>query len=404
MPHNDDLFSKSYKLFEDRFRGSEAAIRERLEVYVPLIASFGSDQGRIALDIGSGRGEWLRLLLDHGWRAVGVEPNDIAEASLTSGAEIIRSDALDFLRQCSDHSYSLVTAFHVVEHLETSYLLSVLAEIRRVLRPGGILLLETPNPENLTVSSWSFRLDPTHKAPIPPLLLQHFVQSTGFLAANITRMNGVHVEGEYGSLSTVLSTLFRSGPDYAVVACTPGGDNDDSLSHFIAVFAQGISQRNPSDIASLLQLTADADSVARQMNERVLNLEYLPDRILNLEHRCASLDRHVAERDQQLAALYNSTSWRVSAPVRFLGERSSRLLFKLKKAMRSGLERSILGLRQHRRVKRLLLGGLSRLPSLKGRLVRFSESRAPQTVWSLEVDEGKVARWKQMIKNSGPEK
>src|SRR3954447_11748989 len=114
MSSTTDLFAKSYKLFEDRFRGSEAKIRERLEQYLPLIAGVGSDQERVALDIGSGRGEWLRLIVDNGWRAIGVEPNDIAKASMTSGAEIIRSDALDYLRQCADKCFSLVTAFHVV--------------------------------------------------------------------------------------------------------------------------------------------------------------------------------------------------------------------------------------------------------------------------------------------------
>ena len=60
-----------------------------------------------------------------------------------------------------------MTGFHIVEHLPLPYLVSMLKEAARTLRPGGIAIFETPNPENVLVGSHTFYLDPTHLKPTP---------------------------------------------------------------------------------------------------------------------------------------------------------------------------------------------------------------------------------------------
>jgi hypothetical protein len=50
----------------------------------------------------------------------------------------------------------------------------------RALRPGGLLLLITPNPEDICIMSDIFWLDPTHVRPYPKLLLQTMMESAGF--------------------------------------------------------------------------------------------------------------------------------------------------------------------------------------------------------------------------------
>ena len=65
-----------YRRFEDRFRGSREEVKRRLNVYLPLPDCVASDlrtPGR-AFDLG-GRGEWLELLSEHGWRVTGVDLN-----------------------------------------------------------------------------------------------------------------------------------------------------------------------------------------------------------------------------------------------------------------------------------------------------------------------------------------
>ena len=84
-------FSAIYPAFEDRFRGAEADVRERLSVYLPEVRSCVSDAaGPRVLDLGPGRGEWLQVLAAQGvddnpamvehlrGRGLDVEPGDAA--------------------------------------------------------------------------------------------------------------------------------------------------------------------------------------------------------------------------------------------------------------------------------------------------------------------------------------
>lgn len=378
-----NIFDEEYKIFEDRFRGSEAAIQQRLSVYLPLLGGIATtaQADRKALDIGSGRGEWLRLLTEHGWNAIGVEPNGIADASQGIGATIVRADAIEYLSGCDDASFALVTAFHVVEHLETDYLLRMLRQIRRVLAPGGLLVLETPNPENLTVASWSFRLDPTHKAPIPPVLLQYHAEAAGFVSPEIVRLNGSQDGYDLGPLSAVLSVLFRSGPDYAVVATRAGGD-DELFSGLIKNFAFQNSQRNPADLQALIELTKSADSVFENQRKLIANF--------------AEIQSALDQRTRELQAVYNSSSWRISRPVRGLARLLRGARSRLLQARRKNLARLRRQLRARPGLTTNLIAASSFIPPLRRRLKAFVEPRARTPyAWSIDVDPQRLATWEE---------
>ena len=96
----------------------------------------------------------------------------MAESGRQLGLEIVQGDVIEYLRQLPDASLQAVTGFHLIEHFEFQDLLQLLLEIRRVLKPGGVVMVETPNPKNLVVGACNFYADPTHRQPLFPETLQ----------------------------------------------------------------------------------------------------------------------------------------------------------------------------------------------------------------------------------------
>jgi len=159
----------------EAFRGPESEIRHRLDPYLEALRSSAP-----VLDLGCGRGELLLLLREAGVSATGVEGDAaVAGAARRRGLEVIEGDVLEVLRSVPDGSYGSVTAIHLFEHLETATLLSALAEVRRVLRPGGLIVAECPNPHSLRVGAALYWVDPTHRRPLPPESLELYLTTSG---------------------------------------------------------------------------------------------------------------------------------------------------------------------------------------------------------------------------------
>lgn len=174
---------------EAEFRGSMDDIRQRLTVYLPHVRSL-RERPAHALDLGCGRGEWLELLRDEGIAATGVDENEVSVDRCTlRGLHAVRADALEYMRRQPDCAFSIVTAFHLVEHLATEAVVAMLLEARRLLRPGGLLILETPNADNIRVGATTFHLDPTHHRPVPVELLRLVVGFAGFEVIDILELH-----------------------------------------------------------------------------------------------------------------------------------------------------------------------------------------------------------------------
>lgn len=204
-----------YLALERRFRGTADEITARAQPYLDLLQT-SPCQGSPLLDIGSGRGEWLALLAQAGLSASGIDLNPInGDYCRSRGLDVHTGDALAHLQRLPDHSLGCVTAFHLVEHLPFAVLLAITDEILRVLQPGGLLIYETPNPENLQVAMQSFWIDPTHLRPLPPDLLQFLLLQRGFACADIRRL---HPAAPAATADATLQALLSGPRDYAVVA------------------------------------------------------------------------------------------------------------------------------------------------------------------------------------------
>lgn len=209
------------------FRGSRDEIKRRVACHLPgMLAAVGQGGQLPILDIGCGRGEWLEVLRDAKVPARGV---DTSHACVTlcidHGLSVTRADGLAALGETPDGALSGVSALHVVEHLPFDAVVRLIDEAHRCIARGGVLLLETPNPESLMVGGRTFFFDPTHRMPIPPDVLALVVRERGFTEVRVERLHPYPREyqlpGEAGEAETVLNQLLFGPQDYCIVARRP---------------------------------------------------------------------------------------------------------------------------------------------------------------------------------------
>lgn len=177
-----------YEDLEDRFRGTADEVRAKVAPYLADLEATAVD-GPV-VDVGCGRGEWLSLLAEAGVEAYGIDTNEVVvERCRALGLDVRAGDALVHLREVAPGSLRAVTSFHVVEHLSLDTLVGLLDAALVALAPGGVLILETPNPTNLNVGASSFYLDPTHLKPLHPQFLEFLVAQRGFASVEARYLN-----------------------------------------------------------------------------------------------------------------------------------------------------------------------------------------------------------------------
>ena len=227
-----------YKAFEDQHRGSRETIKSRLTVYLPFIKQIKSiDPNATALDLGCGRGEWLELLQENQFTASGIDLDDgMLSACRSRGLNVQTGDAIAYLKSLPADSLSIVSGFHIAEHLSLDDLQTLIKEALRVLKPAGLLILEAPNTENLVVGTSSFYLDPTHQRPLPSALLNFLVGYLGFARSKVLGVQeSVPLREELGPTS-LFAVLSGVSPDYAVIAQKTG--DASSIASFDSLFAK----------------------------------------------------------------------------------------------------------------------------------------------------------------------
>lgn len=219
---DDPLVSAFYSRFEDLYRGSRDEIRSRLRIYLPELRNIPHSGPTLkVLDLGCGRGEWLELVRDEGWTGLGVDTSAAQlEDARAFSVDVIQTDALEFLRGQPAGSWNVVSSMHVVEHLPFSILSDFMREILRVLAPNGLMILETPNPQNIIVGAFSFHLDPTHRKPLPPQLTRTMAETIGFVDVRLLplhpdpRLEGAIAKG----IDEEIAQLLFGARDYALLS------------------------------------------------------------------------------------------------------------------------------------------------------------------------------------------
>jgi len=204
--HILDPMYMAYMAFEDRYRGTRDEIKRKLSVYLPYLDKIRSEKRDISiLDLGCGRGDWLELLRENGYRAKGVDINNVALLQCREqGLDVIESDAIEYLKGLEKGFLDVISGFHLIEHLSFKTLIELFDQALRVLKSGGMILFETPNPTNIFVSFYDFYRDPSHQKPFHPDTLNFIAESRGFI-----RTGSYFVLDEGKDLKLIKSTEWK---------------------------------------------------------------------------------------------------------------------------------------------------------------------------------------------------
>jgi O-antigen chain-terminating methyltransferase len=353
-----------YKAFEEKFRGSRETVKSRLQVYLPFIQPvFKAFPQYQTLDLGCGRGEWLELLTEQGFNAKGVDLDDgMLQDCRDRGLQVETSDALTYIQTLPEESVNIVSGFHIAEHLSFNVLMQLVEEAKRVLVPGGLLILETPNPENISVGTHSFYIDPTHDKPIPPELLSFLPEHYGYCRVKVLRLQDteqLRVEPN----PRLINVFNGVSPDYAVVAQTQGvpllmealspafeqnfgltlhtlaerfQESLNQRLNFIEAQVEVANERASSAEAQAQQSSeraASAEAQAQQSSERAASAEaqaqlasdratkaeaqahQSSERAVLAEARALNAEVLAQQYASQFASAYNNKSWRISIPL-----------------------------------------------------------------------------------------
>jgi SAM-dependent methyltransferase len=220
LAEEEHLLDGEYVHFEEHFRGTRGDIKERQRRYLPYVEASGAGLANAPiLDLGCGRGEWLDLLKEQGLVARGVDRNRVMVRQCQElGLDVVEADAIKSLRSLPAASLGAVTGFHVIEHVSMRHLVALLDESLRVLMPGGLVIFETPNPENIVVGACDFYLDPTHNRPLHPVSMSYLVEQRGFVRTEIVRFSSEPLTPYSGHVGIEeILTRLKASYEYAII-------------------------------------------------------------------------------------------------------------------------------------------------------------------------------------------
>jgi hypothetical protein len=289
--------------------------------------------GKDVLDAGCGLGYGLEIIAAGGAQSVtgvDLDPQAVAEATKRFGEHAAAIEQGD-LRELpfEDASFDLAICFEAIEHVEGAE--KALAELRRVLRPDGVLIVSSPNPDAY-VGGNEFHVHEFRPAEL--------VEAVGSLFGNVASYRQDAWVGS--SISTAGGSNNGNGAPELLFG---GGGEDEGPPYSVAVASDGelptmeglLAVGDAFDVRwwqeqvenfraeALTSAARELQAVEREQGA-LRRLQDTSDALLEanqklaqiplLQHRLASLEEKYGDLSERHARVLDSTSWRITAPLR----------------------------------------------------------------------------------------
>jgi len=211
-----DFYNNSYEVdFESYFMGVKHRSRSTLQE----LAKHFPNRGRL-LEVGCSYGGFLAEARRDGWDVTGIEISENASAYAREklGLRVFSGTLSDQVHNLGA-PYDALAMFHVIEHVQDP--LALLASCRQLIKPGGLLILKTPNVASaiakITGSSWHWVSPPAHLYLYSPETLGKSLTKSGYQALKFQSSQGDAHNNLFAMVSAIArKAFFRSSTESLV--------------------------------------------------------------------------------------------------------------------------------------------------------------------------------------------
>jgi SAM-dependent methyltransferase len=133
------------------------------------------------LDIGAGTGAFVQYMNNHGWKSIGIEPDEKARerARAHHDTQLLPAEAFESF---GPESFDAISLWHVLEHVHDLY--PYMERIKTILKPEGLVFIAVPNFKSYDATKygadWAAYDVPRHLYHFSPESMQWLLKSAGF--------------------------------------------------------------------------------------------------------------------------------------------------------------------------------------------------------------------------------